>query len=281
MNENTHIEKLASVEGVMNYLAAMDEKPRSYMYKPPEGVPERTGQYEPRRVPVYDGRPIIEQLSLDNNGFALTTRDSRVKNFYDEAEVKSVYYPEVEQLVKELTGADKVIVFDHNVRSGSTAKRDETGVREPVRVMHNDYTLKSGPQRVRDLLPEDEAEQRLKYRYAFINVWRPIRGPVQEAPLAICDGQSIAQDDFVPLDLIYQDRTGEVYMISYNPNHRWFYFPKMQTNEALLLKCYDSKDDVRARYTAHGAFDDPTTPAEAPARESIEARTIVFFPPEA
>lgn len=280
MNESTLIEKLASVDGVMNYLANMNEKPRSYMYKPPAGVPERTGQYEPRHVPVYDGRPVLEQLSLDNNGFMLATRDSKIQDFYDAAEVQSVYYPEVEQLVKDLTGAEKVIVFDHNVRCGPMAKRGENSAREPVRVMHNDYTLKSGPQRVRDLVSEDEAEQRLKNRFIFINVWRPIRGPVQEAPLAVCDGQSIVQDDFVATDLIYRDRTGEVYMISYNPNHRWFYFPQMQTDEALLLKCYDSKDDVRARYTAHGAFDDPTSPADAPARESIEARTIAFFAPE-
>jgi hypothetical protein len=222
-----------------------------------------------------------DDLTLDKSGFGLTPHDSKVKNFYDEQEVKTVYYPEMEQLLKDVTGAEKVIVFDHNVRCGPMAKRGENSAREPVRVMHNDYTLKSGPQRVRDLLPPDEAERRLQHRYVFINVWRPIRGPVQEAPLAVCDGRSIGQEDFVPTDLIYQDRLGEVYMVSYKPSHRWFYFPQMQPNEALLLKCYDSETDGRARYTAHGAFDDPTTPPNAPPRESIEVRTIIFFAPEA
>lgn len=269
------------VEGQLNYLTNMNEKPRTYMYKPPEGVPERTGRVEPRQVPVYNGRAALADLTLDRSGFGLTRHESRVENFYDEQEVKTVYYPEVEQLLKDVTGAEKVIVFDHNVRCGPMAKRGENSAREPVRVMHNDYTLKSGPQRVRDLLPADEAERRLQHRYVFINVWRPIHGPVQEAPLAICDGRSIAQEDFVPTDLIYRDRMGEVYMVSYKPSHRWFYFPQMQANEALMLKCYDSMTDGRARYTAHGAFDDPTSPPNAPPRESIEVRTIIFFAPEA
>jgi hypothetical protein len=161
------------------------------------------------------------------------------------------------------------------------SQRGENSAHEPVRVAHNDYTLKSGPQRVRDLLPAEEAEERLKHRFAVINVWRPIRGPVQEAPLAVCDARTIVQQDFVASDLRYRDRTGEVYMISYNPAHHWFYFPLMQTNEAMLLKCYDSMTDGRPQFTAHSAFDDPTSPPNAPARESIEARTLVFFAPEA
>jgi hypothetical protein len=112
-----------------------------------------------------------------------------------------------------------------------------------------------------------------------INVWRPIRGPVQESPLAVCDARSIAPKDFIPTDLVYRDRKGEIYSVAFNPSHRWFYFPQMQTNEALLLKCYDSVDDGRARFTTHSAFTDPTSPPDAPARESIEARTLAFFAP--
>ena len=117
----------------------------------------------------------------------------------------------------------------------------------------------------------------MKHRFAVINVWRPISGPVQESPIAVCDARSIAQSDWVESDLKYRDRTGEVYSITFNPHHRWFYFPQMQRDEAILLKCYDSKDDGRARFTAHTAFDDPTSPPDAPARESIETRTLVFF----
>ena len=232
-------------------------------------------------MPIYDARPIVQQFSLDTEGLTFTHHETQVKNFYDSEEVKAVYYPEAAELVKRLTGAEKVIVFDHNVRNASEAQRKQHDVREPVLSCHNDYTIGSGPQRVRDLLPPEEAEERLKHRFAFINVWRPIRGPVQDVPLAVCDAQTISQDHFVATDLKYQDRTGEVYSVSHQPSHRWYYFSDMQTNEAMLLKCYDSRTDGTARFTAHSGFQNPASPADAAPRESIEARTIVFFPPEA
>lgn len=279
--DNNMVESLTHVEAALNYLADMAEKPATYMYKPPPGTPDRTGRYTPHLMSIRDGRAILAQLSLDKHGFVLARHETVVTNFYDAKEVQAVYYPEVERLVQEVTGAAKVVVFDHNVRCAPMAQRGENGAREPVRVAHNDYTLRSGPQRVRDLLDADEAEARLQHRFAVINVWRPIRGPVQEAPLAVCDAQSLAPQDLVATDLKYRDRTGEVQSVTFNPNHRWFYFLHMQRNEALLLKCYDSMDDGRARFTAHSAFDDPTSPPDAPARESIETRTLVFFAPEA
>jgi hypothetical protein len=267
------------VDGVLNYLADRDQHPVSYNYSPPEGVPARTGAYAKFTVPIHNARAILEQLSLDVQGFAVTHQNSAVANFYDADEVRRVYYPEVERMVREFTGAVKVHVFDHNVRSRPMAKRRENGAQEPVKVAHNDYTLKSGPQRVRDLLP-DQAAALLKNRFAVINVWRPIRGPVQESPLAVCDAQSMRQDDFVKHVLKYRDRDGEVYSVAYNPNHRWYYIPNQQREEVLLLKCYDS-DGRRARFTAHSAFEDPSSPPEAAARESVEVRTLVFFAPEA
>jgi len=279
--DNDTVAGLPHVETLMNYLADRAERPVNYMYTPPPGTPPRSGRYTRYPMSIHDGRAMHDQFSLDTHGFMLTRAETVVKNFYDEREVKAVYYPEVERLMKEITGAVKVVVFDHNVRCGPMAQRGENGTREPVKMAHNDYTLKSGPQRVRDLLPGNEAEMRLQHRFAMINVWRPIRGPVQESPLGVCDARSLTQQDFVPTDLVYRDRLGEVYAVTFNPNHRWFYFSHMQTNEAMLLKCYDSMSDGRARFTAHSAFDDPTTPSNAPARESIEARTLVFFAPAA
>jgi hypothetical protein len=132
---------------------------------------------------------------------------------------------------------------------------------------------------VREFFP-DEAETLLKSRFAEINVWRPIRGPLQDTPLAVCDARSIAPEDHVASDLVYQHRVGETYRFTFNPNHRWFYFPNMQRDEALLIKCYDSKQDGRARFTAHTAFDDPSSPPNAAPRESIEIRALVFWAPE-
>jgi hypothetical protein len=274
------VERLNHVDASMNYLEEAAEKPYNYMYEPPAGVPPRTGKYSPHPMRIYDGRTVRERLSLDSNGFMLTNHETAVVNFYDAHEVESVYFPEVERLMKEVTGATKVVVFDHNVRCAPMAERGENGARMPVKMAHNDYTLKSGPERVRDLLPADEAEELLKHRFMEINVWRPIRGPVQEMPLAVCDAQSMTPQDFVALDLRYRDRTGEVYAVTFNPNHRWFYFPNMQKNEVLLLKGYDSAADGRARFTAHSGFEDPLSPPNAAPRESIEVRTLGFFAPE-
>jgi hypothetical protein len=269
------MDNLEHVDATLNYLDRSSERPANYMYRPPEGVPARTGRYVKVTMPIYNARGIVDQLSLDKQGFALVHQHSAVANFYDPDEVRRVYYPEVERLVKEATGAVKVHVFDHNVRNRTLSREGTRGVSEPVKVAHNDYTLKSGPQRVRDLLPQ-EADELLKHRFAVVNVWRPIRGPVEESPLAVCDAASMTREDFVPQDLLYRDRTGEVYSVTHNPGHRWFYFPRMQQDEILLLKCYDS-DPARTRFTAHTAFEDPTSSPDARSRESIEVRTLVFF----
>src|SRR5581483_6285773 len=193
------------VEAPLNYLSGGTKKPANYMYTPPSGVPVRSGRYIAHTLPIFNGRVLQDCLSLDRHGFQLIRRETRVKNFHDEFEVKTVYYPEVEYLVRKLSGATRVLAFDHTVRCGALARQGKSGVREPVKTVHNDYTLKSGPQRVRDLLPAEEAKELLRHRFAVINVWRPIRGPVQESPLAVCDARSVAQEDFIPTDLVYRD----------------------------------------------------------------------------
>lgn len=267
----------AIVHAPINYLASMDEKPYNYTYTPPDGVPSTNRKSEKHIVEVRNGRPLIGQLSLDREGFELHHDPSHVTDFYDDDEVVRVYYPECERLVKAATGAARVVVFDHIVRNAGRAK-DDKRVKLPAKGAHNDYTVNSGPQRVRDFFPA-EADYLLSHRFAIVNVWRPAVGPVQESPFGICDAQSIDPADFVATDLIYPRRRGEILAIRYNPAHRWYYFPYMQTDEAMLLKCYDSATDGRARMTAHTGFDDPTSAHDAPPRESIETRVFVFYGP--
>ena len=270
------VEDLPAVEAELNYLSLHSPKPRTYTYEPPAGVPRSTAVQQPYLLPVHDARPIADSVSLDIEGFGLVRQRSAVRDFYDEDEVKTAYYPEAEALLKELTGADRVFIFDHTVRRRVPGAADRgTGPRQPVPRVHVDHTAKSGPQRVRDLLP-DEAEELLRGRVQIINLWRPIRGPLRDAPLAVCDARSVDAKDLVPSDLIYPNRTGETYSVTYNPTHRWFYVPEMGADEGLLLKCYDSAADGRARFAPHTAFVDPTTPPDAPPRESIELRTLVF-----
>jgi hypothetical protein len=271
-------EKLATVDAVVNYLAPTAERPRSYAFDPPPNVPRTTAVNVPVKVPVRDARPIASEIRLDWHGFALVGHRSAVRDFYDDDEVKRVYYPEVEHLLKRATGASRIFIFDHTTRRripGSDGGRD--GVRQPVSRVHVDHTAKSGPQRVRDLLT-DEASNLLQGRVQIINVWRPIRGPLLDAPLAVCDARSVEREDLVPSDLIYQQRIGETYSVTYRPSHRWYYFRNMRVDEALLLKCYDSKTDGRARFAPHTAFTDPETPVDAAPRKRIEIRALVFHP---
>lgn len=266
-----------SVEASINYMVATGAKPVTYISPDAAEPTRRDARIEAHTVSIRNGRPIRDRLELERDGFVLTPHGTRVANFYDEAEVESVYSPEIEALVEKFSGAPRVLVFDHTIRANAETTRKEKLVREPVRQAHNDYTDRSAPQRVRDLLPADEAEALLKRRFAVIQVWRPIRNPVRQTPLAICDAQSIAPEDLIETDLKYQDRTGEVLQLAYNPDHRWFYFPDMEPNEAMVFKCYDTLTDGRSRFTAHTAFDDPNSPPDAPERESIESRALAFF----
>jgi hypothetical protein len=265
-----------SVEAVLNYLAPTTERPRTYTDDPPSGEAPTTVVSESHVLPIHNVRRLASSVSLDCEGFDLIRHDTAVKDFWDDDEVKAVYYPEVESALKQATGADRVFIFDHTRRRRIPGAEDSrTGIRQPVPRVHVDHTAKSGPQRVRDLLP-DEAEELLKGRVQVINLWRPIRGPVHDFPLAVCDAGSVRFEDLVPSDLIYPHRVGETYQVLYNPGHRWYYAPEMQPNEALLLKCFDSKTDGRARFAPHTAFSDPFAPSDAAPRESIEVRTLVF-----
>lgn len=264
------------VAASLNYVVP-DGRLYRYNFEPPPGAAETNARYQPNPVLIHNLRPLASSLSLDIQGFELRTHQSTVQDFYAEDELKRVYYPEAEALLKAATGAQRVLVFDHTIRRRpSAAPNPAVGVpREPVPRVHNDYTFKSGPQRVRDLLPEQAAEL-LQRRFSIINVWRPIRGPLQDTPLALCDARSVAPEDLVPLDLLYRDRTGEIFMVRYSSQHRWYYAPNMSSDEVLLLKTFDSAEDGRARFSVHAAFEDPNTPPERLPRESIELRALVL-----
>jgi hypothetical protein len=271
------IEVTDYVNSLITYMEPMDAKPKRYLCSPPPGMAEITWRSVRQPVSIYNGRTSHAQLHLDTQGFLLRQHDTAIINFHDESEVKAIYYSEIEQMVKDLTGASAVIVFDHNVRSSSKAERNRTGMYPPARFAHADYTLLSGPQRVSDLLSSTEAGKRLERRFVFLNVWRPIKGPVEDDALAVCDAQSVDQSDLVATDLIYADRTGEFYNLTFKPKHRWYYFSHMRRDEALVFKCFDSKDSTRANCVPHSSFHDPEALPNAAPRESIEARTVAFY----
>lgn len=267
----------AFVDTQLRHIVPMAARPRVYTFDPPEGEPQTNATYQDYPVRIHDLRQAGQDFTLDQEGFALLRHQSAVAGFTDEDEIRRVYYPESAELIGRITGADRVFIFDHTIRRRVAGATDRAaGVpRQPATHVHVDHTAKSGPQRVRDLLGED-AEALLKGRVQIINLWRPIRGPLFDAPLALADARSVSPSDLVPSDLVYRNRVGETYGVAFNPAHRWYYASGMQPDEALLIKCYDSETDGRARFVPHGAFDDPSAPADRLPRESIELRSLVF-----
>lgn len=243
----------------------------------PNNIRRRSsGSYERRPMAIVDARPLRPALSLDVQGFRLEDHPTAMRDFFDRAELEAVYYPEAIALVTRLTGAARVVLFDHTLRSGDHDEREARLIREPVLAAHNDYTEWSGPQRVRDLLP-DEAERLLAHRFAIVQIWRAIEHPILSNPLAIADARSIPRSDLNVVERRYPNRVGQTYRLSWNPAHRWHYFPAMRRDEALVFKVFDSATDGRARFVPHTSFVDPTTPVGAPPRRSIEVRMLAFF----
>ena len=270
-----------AVEAPVNYLIDTGVKPVNETGAGDVRVIRHTGQHDTRIVTIRDGRPHRASFHLDEAGFELADHPTKMGDFHDPEELNQVYYPEMQRLIAERSGARRVHIFDHTLRTSDDDVRAARKIREPVRSVHNDYTDWSGPQRLRDLLP-DEAETLLKQRLAIIQVWRAINTPIARNPLAIADARSLAPADFIPAERRFPDRVGEIYQFKYSPAHRWTWFPGMRRDEALVFKVYDSLTNGVARWGAHTSFDDPETRPDAPPRESIEIRAFAFSrPPQA
>src|SRR5438132_5276078 len=231
MSKKTMIGSEASaVSAGLHYTLDTGVKPVNEAFGPNSSRRRVSGEHAVRQMTIRDGRPLADEFDLEVTGFEFVEHKTRVRDFFDSEELKRVYYPEVEALVKKVSGAARVVVFDHTLRSGDEAEREAKLVREPVLYVHNDYTEWSGPQRVRELLP-DEADELLQGRFAIIQVWRAINHPIQSNPLAIADARSLAPKDLIRAERRYPHRVGETYRIGYNLDHCWFYFPRMRRDE--------------------------------------------------
>jgi len=266
------------VRATMNYTVDNGSPPDYYFYEPDPGTRLNPPGTDVHEVLIENGWPRAEQFRVDREGFEIHPFGARFDQFDDDDSIKRVFYAQVVDFVKRHTGAGRVEVFDHTIRKRLPAdlKQQTTVQRPAVMLVHSDYTVKSGPQRVRDIVPGD-ADELLQRRVAFYNVWKPLYRRVEELPLAMVDATTHDEGDMLRMDLKYRERTGEIYVMRYSPKHRWVYFPQMEASDALLLKTYDSETDGRARFMGHSAFEDPRTPPDAPKRESIEVRTMAFF----
>ena len=269
-----------SVRANFVYTKDVEQPTELYFYDTDESKGIHEPGDDPREMSVHDGWHRADEFSLDTQGFSMNKFKTEFTGWEDEESVRDKFYPEVVEFVKKTTGAKRVLVFDHTIRTQKNqakklTQETNTSQRAPVMLVHCDYTAESGPLRVRQLL-KDEAEELLSRRVSFLNVWKPLNN-VEERPLAMCDVTSSPKEDFFKLYLRYRDRVGENYLMRYNPDHKWWYFPHMKPTDAIILKTYESEADGRARFVGHSAFEDPTSAKDATPRESIEIRTIAFY----
>lgn len=272
----------AAVKAPFHYTKETPEKPTElYFYDHPAAATAHEPGDDVHEMAVKDAWPRAHELSVDKHGFSVHDFQTGFAEWDDGDAVTERFYPEVVEFLKKTVGAKRVLVFDHTIRTKANQDKKltqeaNTSQRAPVALVHCDYTRESGPTRLRQLLPE-EAEGLLGKRVAFFNVWKPIRQDVLEKPLAMCDVDSTTPDDFFKLHLRYRERNGENYVMRHSKAHQWYYFPKMTPSNVILLKVFDNMTDGRAQFVGHSAFDDPTSPPDAPTRESVEIRTIAFF----
>jgi len=267
----------SAVTGRLYFTNRGPEKAYAYTYKPPEGVAATNIKGEPHEVRIENLRVAAPHADLDVEGFQLVRHETVVADFWDEAQTMALGHPETAELVKAVTGASRVVVFDHTLRRRVDGVADRTpgAARQPAARVHVDQTVFSGPQRVQQVMGA-QADDLLKRRAAIINVWRPIHHVARDWPLAFADARSVARDDLIAQDLIFPHRKGEIYGVGFSEKQRWLFAPDLTPDEAVLIKCWDSDPSV-AQFTPHTGFEDPTTPAGTPPRESIEFRTIAFF----
>jgi hypothetical protein len=267
------------IQAKLKYLANLDEP---LVYIPSKGggdATEHVGNFTMQAVSVHDGRRDKSSSSLDVEGFRLVSQESAVDDFYDDQQIQSTYHNEVTTLLLEKTGAARVEIFDDTRRSSSLNNQQARNIREPAEIVHNDYTARSGVKRLRDHFADDpdEGDKLLQRPFAIINVWRSIAGTIIDHPLVLCDATSVRPEDLISVERRAEERIGELQVALHNPAHRWYYFPDMQMDEALLFKTFDSETDGRTRFTIHSSFEVPGVPADARPRESIETRCLVFF----
>jgi hypothetical protein len=268
------------VQAPLTFIVPQETKPYFLSSALTGGLPEVHFETERCMVTINDMRPEAKGLSLDRQGFELHRHQTAVQDLYDDEAVDGVYGLELETLLKDATGADRVAVFDYTRRADTAeGAANPDGARGPADRVHVDYTIASGPIRAADAIGAEEVDRVLNGggRIVQINVWRPITGPVERAPLALADAESIAADELIATDQVFPDRTGEIYQLAHANHQRWYWAPRMDRDEVLLIKGWDSLDDGRARFTPHGAFRLADQDPDAPPRESIEARTYLIF----
>lgn len=273
----------SGVTAQLSYLTKSNITPVSYAYEPPTGVPWESGNYDAVWTDIADAREVDKSFSVDVEGFALMDASTALSDFTDVEQIRRVYYREASEIALQVTGGKHAFIFDHLVRRREKdrapltfGKRAPEGLAAANGRIHNDYSEASGLRRLNMVVSDPAIRASIK-RYSIINIWRSIKGPVLDTPLAICDARTVSTADLITSEVHYPRRIGEIYGLLHSPAHRWFYYSEMDRHEALVFKQFDSLTQGVARFVPHAAFDLPAIPVDASLRESIELRCLVVY----
>ncbi len=251
----------------VNYLPVDTDHPQIFIDADGEVGRRIDPVHEQTLVTLHDVRE-GEAPKFASHGLEFVTTPSKVSDFDEDQVFRAVYDPEIDALIKEASGAQEVVIFDHTVRV------DDDNIRRPARHVHGDYSATSGPVRLRELLGDDVAAEWEKGHYGIINVWRPIKHPVQTAPLAFADPTTVQKNDWIDIDIIYPNRRGQITGLKRNDEHHWLYMSEMTPEEVVVFTTFDSSGTPAI---GHSAADLTVLPTNAKPRQSIETRALVRF----
>lgn len=274
MKDQASHDPKADLRASLFYLQPHVGKPFRYTFDTTFAAPPPSWADKLETVRVRDARTYLPNSNLDQEGFELISFKSQIEfnSCHNGNDTQSAYYIELNHMLKDRLHAKTVITFDHCVRDTS-----DPSTNRPAPRVHNDYTPKSGQSvhdRFRLLLLEQSLEDR---DYMIVVVWRPLVEVVQDLPLALCDASSVSEGDLIYHDVYYYNRIEENFRLIFNPNHKWYFFSNMRPAESILIKCYDSRVDGRARYTPHAALLNTRKDLCRLRRRSVEARALIVL----
>ena len=266
---------LPSTLASMHYVDKSETFPQIYMHEEIGEYKREPAKMKKNEIIIHDARGVSENLDLDVHGFKLLKNQNKpVFDHLNSDQIRGNFYPKCAEIVKKFSGCQHAFAFDHNVRDYNLAK-NHSNAYKPVKFAHSDYTEKSAALRLSQLDPEGLYQK--FSNFAFFNIWQPLLEPVVDTPLALISHESVDERDLIDISLLYKDRTGKILGIKYNPNHKWTYFSRMTCDEIIMIKCFDSRPQITAKFSVHAAFQNRTDTAKGSPRRSIEVRTIAFF----
>ncbi|MEP0191279.1 MAG: CmcJ/NvfI family oxidoreductase [Erythrobacter sp.] len=262
------------IEAELNYITPDAKNAPEVFYSGGSAPQTYSDAYAFMTATIADCRETSDQFKIHTNGFELAMVPTAHHDFDDDEAIASTYYDEVSKIVRDVTGARDVFVFDHTIRRG-----DQGSKRKPAHHVHNDYTEKTAQIRAEEMMGKAVFAQMAGRRMIQINVWRPLVDTVKRSPLTFCDASSIDRADLIPTKIHFPDtdHVGEIFALRKQAGQRWSYFSEMTHEEVVLIKGYDSETNETARFTPHTAFEYPDQDPSVPARASIETRTFAFY----